>query len=202
MGIRAGNVVKLTSALTGGRRAVRGGTLASQGVRPSETLGQAYIRCHHDIRDFLYRRTGNAAVADELVQEIWLRIAPEADDGSFDNPDSWLQKIAVNITLNWLKSHRFRESHIDAIPDGFDMMDDAPEQDRQVQSRQSLEYLESLLDELPPRRRLAFLLYRGEGLTLQETAHRMGTSVATVKVQTAKALAFLRKRMGEAGLWP
>ncbi len=168
----------------------------------SRTLAEAYDRRRARIRAFFWRRTGSQEAADDLTQEVWLRIAKSADEGDFDNPDAWLQRIVVNLALNWLRQHRFQARYMIAGGDEHDAHDDTPDHDRLVQSRQSLAYLRELIDELPPRRRTAFLLYRGEGLSLGETAKRMGVSSSTAKKQIAAALLFLRDRMGEAGLWP
>lgn len=172
------------------------------GAPPSPTLRAAYARRQARLRAFFLRRTGSPEAAEDLVQELWLRIAKDADETGFENPDSWLQRVAINLALNWLRQNRFQAQYIAHADDGADAVDDAPGPDRQAQARQGLDFLRDLLDELSPRRRRAFLLYRGEGLSLNETAQQMGVSSSTAKKQIAAAVAFLRERMGEAGLWP
>ncbi|WEK45196.1 MAG: RNA polymerase sigma factor [Candidatus Andeanibacterium colombiense] len=169
---------------------------------PSPTLRDAYGRRQARLRAFFLRRTGSPEAAEDLVQELWLRIARDADATGFENPDSWLQRIAINLALNWLRQNRFQAQYIAHADDGADAVDDAPGPDRQAQARQGMDFLRDLLDELSPRRRRAFLLYRGEGLSLNETAQQMGVSSSTAKKQIAAAVAFLRERMSEAGLWP
>lgn len=178
----------------------RSGTHVNDHHRP--TLAEAYGRRRSQIRTFFWRRTGSQEAADDLTQEVWLRIAKTADDDDYANPDAWLQRIVVNLALNWLRQHHFQARFVIASGDDYDTIDETPGHDRLVQSRESLAYLRDLIDELPPRRRVAFLLYRGEGLSLGETAKRMGVSHSTAKKQIAAALLFLRDRMGEAGLWP
>jgi RNA polymerase sigma factor (sigma-70 family) len=160
------------------------------------------VRNYDGIRSFLRRRTGDAQVAEELTQEVWLLIAPRAEDPSILNPDAWLRKIAVNLSIDWLRQNSFRSQLTGAHAEGSDALDDTPDVERALQARQSLAFLESLVDELPPRRRAAFLLYRGRGLTVAETAHELGVSTLTAKTQIRDALAFLRRRMIDAGLWP
>jgi RNA polymerase sigma factor (sigma-70 family) len=170
---------------------------------PSETLGQAYVRRHSELRAFLLRRTGSADAADELVQEIWVRIASRAEDRTILNPDGWLQQVAVNLALRWLQRKRFRSSaHVEGAPLPEQQPDEAPAPDRALHARHGVQYLLQLVEEMPPRRRTVFLLYRGRGLSLNETAQQMGLSVLTVKRQMAEAMIFLRERMSEAGLWP
>jgi RNA polymerase sigma-70 factor (ECF subfamily) len=171
-------------------------------IAPSETLGQAYVRRYAEMREFLRGRTGDSEAADELIQSVWIAISPRADDAGIDNPDAWLQRVVTNLALNWLKKNRFRARLFDH-DDDFDRHEDgAPRQDIQAQDRQSMRYLSQLLDELPPQRREVFLLYRGEGLSLQETADRLGIGIRTVTTQLQRTMSFLRKRMREADLWP
>jgi len=185
-------------------RSRSGGDAGSDGTRAprSETLGQAYVRRYAEMHAFLRSRVGNSESADELMQEAWIAIAANADDTTLDNPDAWLQRVITNLALNWLKSSRFRASFFTADGD-FDHISDAvPLPDEQAQGRQSLSYLSRLIDELPPQQRAIFLLYRGEGLSLQETADRLGIRVRTVATQLQRTMIILRKRMLEAELWP
>jgi RNA polymerase sigma-70 factor (ECF subfamily) len=155
-----------------------------------------------EMREFLRGRVGDREVADELIQSAWVAISSRADDRSIDNPDAWLQRVVTNLALNWLKSSRFRSRIVHGDEDLSRFEDAAPLQDELAEHRQSMHYLAELLDELPPHRRQVFLLYRGEGLSLQETADRLGISIKTVTTQLQRTMIFLRKRMREADLWP
>jgi RNA polymerase sigma factor (sigma-70 family) len=168
----------------------------------SANLAQAYERRRERLRLFFVRRTGNQETAEDLLQELWLSIAKDFGVREPDEPDRWVQRVAVNLAINWVRREQFRAQFLAPNEDGLDIADAAPSVDRQIQAYESLEYLRDLLDELPPRRRKAFLLYRSEGLTLKETAKQMGVSASAARKQIAGALAFLRDRMSEAGLWP
>ena len=184
------------------RRPGRNGAHGGGATGVSETLGQAYIRRYPEMREFLRGRVGDREVADELIQSAWVAISARADDRSIENPDAWLQRVVTNLALNWLKSSRFRSRIVHGDDDLGRFEDTAPLQDEQAEHRQSMRYLGELLDELPPQRRQVFLLYRGEGLSLQQTADRLGISIKTVTTQLERTMIFLRKRMREADLWP
>ncbi len=168
----------------------------------STTLAEAYNRRRKRLTAFFHRRTGSAEEAEELLQELWIRISKDADSTEFDEPDAWVQKVAVNLALNWIRKNRFRTQFAAGAEEGLEIADGAPGAERLAQSRQSLTALRGFIDELSPKRRRAFLLYRGEGLSLNETAEQMGVSGSTARKQIAAAIAFLRNRMIEAGLWP
>ena len=193
-------IIQLRPNREPGRPARAGG---NSGAAPcSETLGQAYVRRYEEMRRFLRGRVGSADVAEELIQSAWVAISPHADDRGIINPDAWLQRVITNLALNWLKSARYRARVTAETDDLSTVPDEAPRQEEQAQYRQSMHYLTSLLDELPPQRRAVFLLYRGEGLSMQETADRLGISIKTVATQLQRTMIFLRQRMQQAELWP
>lgn len=184
------------------RRRASGDGVTAGPDAPSETLGQAYLRCHDEMRRFLAGRTGNRDAAEDLMQEVWLRIASRADDTGIDNPDAWLQRLVINLSLTWLRKHRFRGLATEPFAEGMEIADDAPDASVVLADRQRVARLRGFIDEMPPRRRAVFILYRGRGLSLQETADQLGISIKTVKAQMTEAIAFLRGRMMDNGLWP
>lgn len=166
------------------------------------------------MKEFIRRRVGSEDVAEELIQDAWVAIAPRAEDPSIENPEAWLQRVVVNLTLNWLKAHQFRtqfisagdeerSGSIDVLEDGIALHpDNRPGAERELHYRQGLDRLMLLIDELPPGRRAAFLLCRGEGLSLNEAAEKLQISIKTVSAQVSAAVRSLRDDLIAAGLWP
>jgi RNA polymerase sigma-70 factor (ECF subfamily) len=178
-------------------------TMTAPAEHAVETLGRTYVRQYAAMKEFLRRRVGSADVAEELIQEAWVAIAPRADDPTIENPEAWLQRVVVNLALNWLKTSHVRSRFLQHDEESVAAhLDETPGTDRQLQYQQGLDYLKQLIDELPPGRRAAFLLCRGEGLSLKEAAARLQISVKTVSAQVTAAVCFLRERLIEAGLWP
>ncbi len=152
---------------------------------------------------FLHRRTGCDQVAQDLLQDVWLRVANAAtEDQPIDNPDAFLQRVAGNLALDWLRRNRFRSSFHDMEADATGVASAAPDAERIYQARRAVDYLRIVIDELPAGRRKAFLLCRGEGLTAKEAGRRLGIAEKTVKHQLASALAHVRERLAQAELWP
>lgn len=202
-------VVKLAApAKAAGGRGREGGGGAAR-----ESLGQVYVRQYGAMRDFIRRRVGSAEVAEELIQDAWVAIALRAEDPAIENPEAWLQRVVVNLTLNWLKTNRFRSHFLvagDARDEDSDALesaiaahpDERPNAERVIHYRQGFDRLMLLIDELPPGRRAAFLLCRGEGLSLGEAAERLQISIKTVSGQVSAAVRSLREDLIAAGLWP
>lgn len=170
---------------------------------PTDALTVAYFAEQTKLRAFVARRTGSVQAAEEIVQEVWIRLAHQLDTGaSPERPAAFLQTVTANLTLDWLRRHRFRSSFASPHVDIEAEADSAPTVERSLHARRAVAYLNTLIEELPVRRKAAFLLYRGEGLSLKAAARQLGISEKTVHDQAAKAVETLRARMEEAGFWP
>ena len=76
----------------------------------------------------------------------------------------------------------------------FSTYDPAPSQDDQLDSRLLEAHLKTYIEELPPRRRQAFMLSRFGGLSHKEIAETMGLTPRTVNTHIVLALRTLRSR--------
>lgn len=65
----------------------------------------------------------------------------------------------------------------------------------ELDAQQCLEQLQAELDRLSPKLRATFLLHRRDGLSLEEIAQRLGTSLPMVKKNLMQALVQLRQRL-------
>lgn len=181
---------------------------SARGVAPSpdlpagDPLSGVYRREREALHAFLLRRTGDPSAADELIQEVWLRVADPASRPSLDKPEAYLQRVAANLAIDHLRRRKFQTGFLATGIDVADVADPAPDPHQQLAARQKLDALRTLIDQLPPKRREAFLLYRGQGLSLKAAAAALGVAPQTVRLQAARALVDLRQALAEAGLWP
>lgn len=150
---------------------------------------------------FLCGFVGDAARADDLAQDCWLRFigaAPRWKDGGRFR--TWLYAVARNLATDAARRARFREHRsLDAPPaDGRrsrDVSDPAalaPEGD--VLLRAALERAVALL---PEEQREVFLLREVEGIPFAEIAEVTGAPVPTVKSRMRYALEALRGALEE-----
>jgi RNA polymerase sigma-70 factor (sigma-E family) len=130
-----------------------------------------------------YRLTRDHALAEDLVQSAlakawtrWSRID--------ENPEGYVRTVMVHTYLRSSR-RRWRGEHPTAeLPEQILPAADAPIEDRGP--------LIDALSALPRRQRTVIVLRFAEDLSEAQTAALMGTTVGTVKSQTAKALARLR----------
>jgi RNA polymerase sigma-70 factor (ECF subfamily) len=168
--------------------------------RSFESLTHAVEAYYDELRRFLLDRTGSPAVADDVIQEAWLRSRTTTVEMP-SNPRAYLYRLVGNLAIDHLRRDGRQARVADALlPEQVARPD--PAADIVVQARQTLAIIAEAVAELPPRCREVFTLYRGNGLTVRQIAARLGTSEKTVEKQVAKAMLHCRHRLRDAGLAP
>ena len=103
---------------------------------------------------------------------------------------TWLYRIAVNTCLDYKRRTR-RTSLNESLPE--DRPSDAPSPDKDLESRQRGEALQSALQKLPGKMRAAIVMREIEGLSYEEIAESLQASVGTVKSRISRAREELRR---------
>lgn len=111
----------------------------------------------------------NEEVAEDLVQEAYLRLVRQAKTETIENPRAYLYKVTRNLSADYLRQRQTRaryhddsEIELEQVPD----LQPAPDVDIEAQNR--LQRCLTALDELPPILRHVFLLHRLDGMTYAE----------------------------------
>ena len=161
-----------------------------------------YGRWRGPLYRYFLRQCGHAGQADELFQEVFMRvIGAAANYETTAKFTTWLFRIAHNRLIDqWRKTGR---EPVDSLPSGEDGDDceldpPAPEAsapDRQAEQRELREALMAALNELPEVQREAFLLAEEGGLTLEEIASISGVGRETIKSRLRYATAKLRHKL-------
>ena len=164
-----------------------------------ELLLQRYRRplCH-----FLNRMVRDAAQAEDLAQEVFLRVyRARREYEPSAKFTTWLFRIATNLALNSLRDGRHRQSEIslDApaeSQDGSEMpievADGAPVVEEQLVERDRVEVVRRAIFALPEKQRAAVLLHKYQELDYDEIARILGCSVSALKSLLFRAYETLR----------
>ena len=157
-----------------------------------ETIFEALYRTHaRRIYSLAYRFTGNAADAEELLQEIFLQAYRKL--GSFRREatlSTWLHRLAVNRCLDHLRSRAARQ---DARTGSLaEEAGPQPQPRARASSPITRLDLERAIAQLPDGCRAAFVLHDVEGYEHQEIAALLGIAAGTSKSQVHKARLRLR----------
>ena len=141
---------------------------------------------------FFMRRTRNRAEAEDLTQEVFLRLL----GGGFDPamPDAYVFRTAQNLLVDRSRKtvirDRYRETLKHDPDDGLDSIDPH----RIAEGREDLTCLIKALNELPERTRSIFLLFKVENMSQEAIGATFGISESAVKQQVAKGLAHVMRK--------
>jgi len=147
---------------------------------------------------FLAARCGDADLAQDLYQELWLRIG-EARTGPIANPRGYLWRAANNLVLDYRRGamrQRLRDGRwLDAPPMALAEADPAPAADEELALAQEVTLLRRAIAALPAGARRALTLHRIDELTHAEVAAEMGISRSGVEKHMAVAMRHLRRAL-------
>jgi len=159
-------------------------------TREFETL---YDRHATRVWRYIFRGTRDNATADELAQDVWLRVARAAPGyapsaATAQRPvarfTTWLLTLAHHRVVDHLR----QQADTLAAPSGFGPL-------RQIESRQQAAQLLAALDALPPEQRHAFLLQAEGGMSVAEIADATGVGLETAKSRLRYARTALRRAL-------
>jgi len=159
-----------------------------------------YARHKGALFRFVRRSIGERSLAEELYQEIWMRViearARYEPQARFS---TWLYTIAHNRLVDHWRKRGLQLVSLDAEDDPPIVPDAGPAHDpqRKLQARERLERFMRALEALPPAQREVFLLREESGMSVAEIARATGANEEAAKSRLRYALAKLREAAGD-----
>jgi len=152
---------------------------------------RAWRQHRAEILAFLQGRAGNAAEADDLLQEVFLKALHQGKDFcALDNARAWLFHVARNLLVDRL---RLKKEQV-PLPDEL-----CAEPSSELDPVDLLSHcLPRVLSELSPEDREAITLCDIQGMKQQAFAEQLGVSLAAAKSRVQRARQRLRSRLSEA----
>lgn len=138
---------------------------------------------------------GDGYLAEEIVQYVFIKVWENheslAPDKSFG---AYLCTIAKNQLVN-IYQHRMQEYLYQEKTTASEQSENTTE--KEVDYHLLEEYINSLIEQLPPARKEIFILSRRSLLTNKEIAEKLHVSENTVESQITKAISFLRSKINQ-----
>lgn len=154
---------------------------------------QEIVERHSDrVYRLAYRLTGNRPDAEDLTQEVFVRVFRSLDTYTPGTFEGWLHRITTNLFLD--QARRRQRIRFDALSDErtdrLTSSDPAPEV--ALSERTFDDDIEAALATLPPDFRAAVVLCDVEGLSYEEIATILGAKIGTVRSRISRGRAMLR----------
>jgi RNA polymerase sigma-70 factor (ECF subfamily) len=176
------------------------------GKTAASPLLEAYFERRAALRRFFQAKLGaSAAEADDLLQDLYLKLAQGNPPEAIASPGAYLYRLANNLTLDRARANRralqrdaaWRLAYHRAGP--AEDLADLPEADAALMARERLAKLMKALDTLPPQTQRVFRLHKFDGLSYGETAERLGVSKSAVEKHMTTALKRLLRVLEDQG---
>jgi RNA polymerase sigma-70 factor (ECF subfamily) len=170
-----------------------GPSVESLGAPEREAFEELVRGYRGKIFGICYRYTANREDAEDLVQEVLLRVLRglPAFRGEA-RLQTWLYRIAVNTCLNWVAGARRRDG---ARVEAGEIADPGPSPSERLQSLEAAGGIRLAVATLPERQRMTLVLRVFQELSYREIAEVMGCPIGTAKANFFFALKNLKKRL-------
>lgn len=158
------------------------------------------------IISFMYRMTRNQAVAEELAQEVFLRVYRSRETYRAEARFStWLYRIATNLGVNYARDTRHERSastvYLDE-PDSEtgstpDVADSTPGAEADLLRTERMNAIREFVMALPERQRMAVLMHKYEGMDYRQIGDVLKLSESATKSLLFRAYQTLREKLKE-----
>ena len=176
----------------------RGGAAVAQTPQPAWTppSWEDIVRTHSArVYRLAYRLTGNAHEAEDLTQDVFVRVFRSLSSYSPGTFEGWLHRITTNLFLD--QARRKAKIRFDGLADDFSdrVPGREPAPDRALHDALLAPDVEAALAALPAEFRAAVVLCDIEGLTYEEVATTLGIKLGTVRSRIHRGRSLLRQAL-------
>jgi RNA polymerase sigma-70 factor, ECF subfamily len=172
-----------------------------------QVLNELMGRWQQRLVAFIYRYIGQETEALDLAQETFVRVYETRHrytvQGKFS---TWLFTIAANLSRNYLRWRQRRGDSASAgrdtkgaeVAESIQSEDDSPDQ-AAIRS-ESISLIKEVVNQLPHDLKTIVLLYEYQGLSYEEIASVLGSSIKAVEMKLYRTRKLLRERLSRTHL--
>jgi RNA polymerase sigma-70 factor (ECF subfamily) len=161
-----------------------------------------YLSRRDSLARFLAARVGNKEEAEDLLQELFLKIGRTPPVSDLRDPPAYLFRMAMNLARDHRREqHRARAREADWVDTrnvvlGSQAVDDTPSAEAAHGAKQRVAAIRKTLEQLSPQCRRTFLLHKFDGLSHEDVAQRVGITRSTVEKHMRTAMKHLLETLG------
>ncbi|WP_044330524.1 RNA polymerase sigma factor [Sphingomonas hengshuiensis] len=163
----------------------------------STFLLHRFLQLYPDFRERLRRRLGSSDLADEALNEVYLKLRHTDKTYSVRNIGAYLFRLTLNTASDQRRAAA-RLAGADEIEAAMELADPAPDPLRTIDSKDMLAMLAEAVETLSERRRSILIAVRLEGRSCREIAQEMGLNKRTVELELRHALDHCAERLAKS----
>ena len=171
-----------------------------------EAVSQLLERHTRRVRDYVRMLVKDNDVADDLTQEVLIKVVKVLDEGRYTDKGRflpWVLRIAHNRVLDYFRANK-QVKTVSESSAGFDILGSKnlaePSIEDQLVSEQQAEEVRALIELLPEEQREVVKMRYYEGLSFKEIAEHTGVSINTALGRMRYALINMRQMIKEKKL--
>lgn len=158
-------------------------------------LLETYLEKRQALVRFFAARLKSVGAAEDLVQELYLKLAALDPAEEIGNPSAFLYRAAQNLMLDRQRQDRRTGLRDGAWQEAQELRTGEPAADDALAARRKLVRLSAIVEEMPAKMKEAFRLHKLDGLSHAETARSMNVSVSAVEKHISAALKLLLRKL-------
>lgn len=169
-------------------------------------ISQLLERHSRRIRDYVRMMVKDNDIADDLTQEILIKVVKVIDEGRYTDKGRflpWMMRIAHNRVLDYFRAQKQNKS-INESEAGYNILGSAsfaePSVEESIISEQIASDLRTLIEQLPEEQREVVKMRYYEGLSFKDIAEQTEVSINTALGRMRYALINLRRLIKEQNL--
>lgn len=143
------------------------------------------------ICNFLYYKTGDIQVAEDIAQDVFLKLWEKKKKINQETVKQLLYTIANNLFLNHIEHQKVSSK----FAGNFELKHDNENPEFSLEVKEFSNKLQNAINMLEEKQRTTFLMNRIDKLTYSQIAENMGITVKAVEKRMQKAIAFLKDKI-------
>ena len=157
-----------------------------------EEFKNLYNQYFESIRNYIYYRSGNKDLANDISQETFIKVWKKRTEINKEKIKALLYKIAGDEFINYLRKEKLKRQYVeDSLK--FKIENNNDNQDEEIRKSK----FEKLLKKMSEKQRAVILMSKREGLTNKEISNYLDISLKAVEKRMTQAIKFLKKNINE-----
>ena len=144
----------------------------------------------NNLREFILKRTSDESVADDILQEVFVKIHSRIDTlKDVRRMNGWIYQIARHTIIDYYRTKKVTAE----LPETIASFEKSDYND----GIDALSCIEAMVDQLPEKYRQALILTTYQGLTQKEMGEKLGLSISGAKSRSQRAREKLKNMLME-----